>query len=171
LSDYHSVISSKPLPFCPVFLHSKSVWFAIGLAFCLAQPLHNLKWVACHLKPKKEGTLIKRIPLLIIAMAIIGATTVGCAGGPLSTREKAAGIGTLGGAATGAIIGSTVGHAGSGAAIGGALGLGAGALIGDQLQGHEIKNSRQDGKIRKNQPELGRQRQQIEKMVRHQGEY
>jgi outer membrane lipoprotein SlyB len=63
----------------------------------------------------------------------------GCAGGPLTTREKAAGIGALGGAAVGGIVGSTVGHPGAGAAIGGGLGLGAGALIGDQLQGHEYR--------------------------------
>ncbi|MEK7782342.1 MAG: glycine zipper domain-containing protein, partial [Candidatus Binatota bacterium] len=54
---------------------------------------------------------------------------------PLTTREKGAGIGALGGAAAGGLIGSAIGRPGAGAAIGGALGLGAGALIGDQLQG------------------------------------
>ena len=61
-------------------------------------------------------------------------TFAGCAGGPLTTREKAAGIGALGGAAVGAAVGSAVGHPGAGAAIGGGLGLGAGALVGDQMQ-------------------------------------
>jgi len=45
----------------------------------------------------------------------------GCAGGPLSTREKGAGIGALGGAAAGGLVGSAVGHPGAGAAIGGVL--------------------------------------------------
>jgi phage tail tape-measure protein len=68
----------------------------------------------------------------------------GCAGGPLTTREKGAGIGALGGAAVGGLIGSAVGHPAAGAAIGGGLGLGAGALVGDQLQGQEQHNYRQD---------------------------
>ncbi|MBI2121824.1 MAG: glycine zipper 2TM domain-containing protein [Candidatus Sungbacteria bacterium] len=65
--------------------------------------------------------------------------SAGCAGGPLTTREKGAGIGALGGAAVGALIGNQVGkgHPAAGALIGGALGLGTGALIGDQLQGRE----------------------------------
>ncbi len=62
------------------------------------------------------------------ASALVAAALAGCST-PLTTREKGAGIGTLGGAAAGGIIGSTVGHAGAGAAIGGLLGLGAGALI------------------------------------------
>ena len=66
-------------------------------------------------------------------------TFAGCAGGPLTTREKGAGIGALGGAAVGGIVGSAVGHPGAGAAIGGGVGLGAGALIGDQMQGREYR--------------------------------
>jgi len=88
----------------------------------------------------------------------------GCAGGALSTREKAAGIGTLGGAAAGGIIGSAVGRPAAGALIGGALGLGAGALVGDQMQGQEYRNYQQDQQIRRNQ-------QEIERMRRQQGEY
>ncbi|HEV8341253.1 MAG TPA: glycine zipper domain-containing protein [Candidatus Binatia bacterium] len=94
----------------------------------------------------------------------------GCAGGPLTTREKGAGIGTLGGAAAGGIIGSAVGRPAAGALIGGALGLGAGALVGDQLQGQEIQNERQDHEIRRNQAELNRQRQEMDRL-RRQGEY
>ena len=67
-------------------------------------------------------------------------TLVGCAGGPLTTREKGAGIGALGGAAVGGLVGSAVGHPGAGAAIGGGLGLGAGALVGDQIQGREYRD-------------------------------
>jgi phage tail tape-measure protein len=95
----------------------------------------------------------------------------GCAGGPLSTREKGAGIGALGGAAAGGLVGAAVGHPGAGAAIGGGLGLGAGALIGDQLQGHEITNYRQQQQINRNQAETDRNRQDIQRLQRQQGEY
>ena len=49
----------------------------------------------------------------------------------------------MGGAGAGALIGNAVGRPGAGAAIGGVLGLGAGALVGDQLQGHENTNQQQ----------------------------
>jgi outer membrane lipoprotein SlyB len=94
----------------------------------------------------------------------------GCSGGPLTTREKGAGIGALGGAAVGGIIGAAVGHPGAGAAIGGAVGLGSGALIGDQLQGQEHKQVDQQRQIDSNQAELERQRRDLEKL-RKQGEY
>src|SRR5919109_4534878 len=71
---------------------------------------------------------------IAFAMLVIVITGAGCSA-PLTTREKGAGIGALGGAAAGGIIGAAVGHPGAGAAIGGALGLGAGALVGDQLPG------------------------------------
>jgi hypothetical protein len=70
-------------------------------------------------------------------IATITATTAGCAGGPLTTREQGAGIGALGGAAAGAGIGSAFHRPGMGAAIGAATGLGAGALIGDYMQGQQ----------------------------------
>jgi phage tail tape-measure protein len=95
----------------------------------------------------------------------------GCAGGPLSTREKGAGIGALGGAAAGGIVGAAVGHPGAGAAIGGALGLGAGALVGDQLQGHENTNYQQQQQINRNQAETNRNRQDIQRLQRQSGEY
>lgn len=95
----------------------------------------------------------------------------GCAGGPLSTREKGAGIGALGGAAAGGLIGAAVGRPGTGAAIGGALGLGAGALVGDQLQGHENTNSQQQQQINRNQAEINRNRQDIQRMQRQSSEY
>jgi phage tail tape-measure protein len=75
------------------------------------------------------------------ALFLAGALTLmGCAGGPLTTREKGAGIGALGGAAAGGLIGSAVGHPGAGAAIGGAVGLGTGAVIGDQMQRREYED-------------------------------
>lgn len=67
----------------------------------------------------------------------IAAAAAGCAGGPLTSREKGAGIGALGGAAAGAAIGSAFHRPGMGAAIGAGTGLGAGALIGDYMQGQQ----------------------------------
>ena len=95
----------------------------------------------------------------------------GCAGGPLSTREKGAGIGALGGAAAGGLIGAAVGRPGTGAAIGGVLGLGAGALVGDQLQGHENTNYQQQQQINRNQAEINRNRQEIQRQQRQSSEY
>jgi outer membrane lipoprotein SlyB len=95
----------------------------------------------------------------------------GCAGGPLSTREKGAGIGALGGAAAGGLVGAAVGHPGAGAAVGGALGLGAGALVGDQMQGQENTNYQQQQQINRNQAEIDRNRQEIQRQQRQGGEY
>src|SRR5881628_604295 len=108
------------------------------------------------------------VPIFLLVATIFVA---GCAGGPLTTREKGAGIGALGGAAAGGIVGSTVGHPAAGALIGGGLGLGAGALVGDQLQGQEYRNYRQDQEIRRNQADIDRQRRDIERLRRQQGEY
>ena len=113
-------------------------------------------------------TLQKNIPPLLLAAAVF---VSGCAGGPLTTREKGAGIGALGGAAVGGLIGSAVGHPAAGAAIGGGLGLGAGALVGDQLQGQDQQNYRQDEEIRGNQAEIDRQRYEMERLRRQRGEY
>ena len=74
-----------------------------------------------------------------VLIAAMTAATAGCAGGPLTAREKGAGIGALGGAAAGAAIGSAFHRPGMGAAIGAGTGLGAGALIGDYMQGQEEK--------------------------------
>ena len=94
-----------------------------------------------------------------------------CAGGSLTTREKGAGIGALGGAAAGGIIGAAVRRPAAGALIGGALGLGAGALVGDQLQGHENTSYQQQQQINRNQVEIARNRQEIQRMQRQRGEY
>lgn len=95
----------------------------------------------------------------------------GCAGGSLSTREKGAGIGAVGGAAAGGIIGAAVRKPAAGALIGGALGLGAGALIGDQLQGHENVQAQQQQQINRNQADIERQRQEIQRIQRQRAEY
>ena len=112
--------------------------------------------------------LIGKASVLFLAGSI---PVAGCAGGSLTTREKGAGIGALGGAAAGGLIGSAVGHPGAGAAIGGGLGLGAGALIGDQLQGQENTNYQQQQQINRNQAEINRSRQEIERLKRQQSEY
>jgi uncharacterized protein YqgC (DUF456 family) len=89
------------------------------------------------MKNKKEG---HKVSTWIVVLGLIGMTVAGCAGGPLTAREKGAGIGAFSGAAVGGAIGSAKGHPGAGAAIGGAVGLGAGALIGDYIQGQEDSN-------------------------------
>lgn len=109
---------------------------------------------------------IKRISGAVVGMGLVATLVVGCAGGSLTTREKGAGIGALGGAAAGGIIGAAVRHPAAGAAIGGALGLGAGALIGDQLQGRENQAADQDQQIYRNDQELQRQRRDIDQLRR-----
>jgi Mu-like prophage protein len=104
--------------------------------------------------------------IAIIAFLVL----YGCSGGSLTTREKGAGIGAVGGAGAGALIGSAVGHTGAGAAIGGVLGLGAGALVGDQLQGQENVNQQQQQQIQANQAEVERQRLELQRL-KQQREY
>jgi outer membrane protein OmpA-like peptidoglycan-associated protein len=104
-----------------------------------------------------------RVGALLISFLVLGA---GCSGGSLTTREKGAGIGALGGAAAGGAIGAAVGHPGAGAAIGGVLGLGTGALIGDQLQGQEVKQAEQQKAIDQQRVELEKNRALIEEMKR-----
>ncbi|HET8562408.1 MAG TPA: glycine zipper domain-containing protein [Candidatus Binatia bacterium] len=105
-----------------------------------------------------------------VAITLLIISAIGCSGGSLTTREKGAGIGALGGAAVGGIIGAAVGHPGAGAAIGGALGLGTGALVGDQLQGQEVKQQDQQRQIDQNQAEIDRQRRELDRLKK-QGEY
>jgi len=116
---------------------------------------------------KTNYQFVRKAPMLFITGALL---LVGCAGGSLTTREKGAGIGALGGAAEGGLIGLAVGRPGVGAAIGGGLGRGAGALVGDQLQGQENENYRQDQQIRNNQQEIERQQYEINRLKR-QSEY
>lgn len=107
--------------------------------------------------------MIRKSTLLPLALIVFLGATAGCST-PLTTREEGAGIGTLGGAAAGGLIGAAVGHAGAGAAIGGLLGLGGGALIGDQLQGHEIKENEQQQQMNEQQWEINRQQSEIERL-------
>lgn len=102
--------------------------------------------------------------LKVASIGILFVLTSGCAGGSLSTREKGAGIGALGGAAAGGAIGAAVGHPGIGAAVGGTLGLGAGALIGDQLQGQEMKQAEQQKAIDQQRAEIAKNQALIEEL-------
>ena len=96
------------------------------------------------------------------SLMFAAAIAVSACSGPLTTREKGAGIGAVGGAAAGGIIGSAVGHPGAGAAIGGLLGLGGGALIGDQLQGQEQKQAEQQKSIDQQRAEIAKNQALIE---------
>jgi uncharacterized protein YqgC (DUF456 family) len=108
----------------------------------------------------------KKVSGFVAGTALISMLVTGCAGGSLTKREAGAGIGALGGATAGGIIGSAVRHPGAGALIGGALGLGAGALVGDQLQGRDNQALEQDRQIQTNQLELDRQRRELEQLRR-----
>jgi uncharacterized protein YcfJ len=100
-----------------------------------------------------------------MALGVAGMIFAGCSGGSLTTREKGAGIGALGGAAAGGLIGAAVGRPGTGAAIGGAVGLGAGALVGDYMQGQEQQQQYQTNQqqIQQNQQTINRNNQQIQR--------
>ena len=113
-----------------------------------------------------RGIVMKNrsVTLLFVNIALAMAMIVSGCSTPLTTREKGAGIGALGGAAAGGIIGSAVGHAGAGAAIGTALGLGAGALIGDQLQGQEQKQAEQQKSIDQQRAEIAKNQALIEEL-------
>src|SRR5262249_17177262 len=102
--------------------------------------------------------------LKVAAIGILLVVTSGCASASLSTREKTAGIGALGGAAAGGASGAAVGHPGIGAAVGGTLGLGAGALIGDQLQGQEMKQADQQKAIDQQRAEIAKNQALIEEL-------
>jgi outer membrane lipoprotein SlyB len=112
--------------------------------------------------------VIRKSVLTYLALILFVTGFLGCST-PLTTREEGAGIGALGGAAAGGLIGAAVGHAGAGAAIGGLLGLGGGALIGDQLQGQEMKQDEQHQRMDQQQREIDRQQREIERLK--EGEY
>jgi hypothetical protein len=144
------VIASKKLPGKKAF---GTLVLPNELSFCSDSP----------------GGHMKRTLTITVGFFLFS-TALGCSGGGLTTREKGAGIGALGGAAVGGIIGAAVGRPGAGAAIGGALGLGSGALVGDQLQGQEQKQSDQQRQIDANQAELERQRRDLDRLKKS-GEY
>jgi outer membrane protein OmpA-like peptidoglycan-associated protein len=107
---------------------------------------------------------MKYINRLSITTLLVAVVLSGCSGGDLTTREKGAGIGALGGAAAGGLIGAATGHAAAGAAIGGVLGLGAGALVGDQLQGQENRQKEQQKAIDQQRVEIEKNRALMEQL-------
>jgi len=101
----------------------------------------------------------------LATLILVAVTATGCAGGSLTTREKGAGIGALGGAAGGALIGSAFGRPGMGAAIGAGAGLAGGALIGDYMQGREQAEQYEYNQqtIQQNQRTIERNQQQMQR--------
>src|SRR5262245_39309215 len=93
---------------------------------------------------------------------------LGCSS--MSTAQKGAAIGGLGGAAAGGLVGSAVHHPVAGALVGGALGAGGGALIGNQLQGQEEVQYQQQQEINRQSSELNRQREELQRL-KQQREY
>lgn len=69
----------------------------------------------------------------------------------LSPTQQSVGIGALGGAAVGGVVGSFSGNAGLGALIGAGAGAGGGYLYGQSRQSQQPYSSRNDGRYRSNQ--------------------
>jgi phage tail tape-measure protein len=107
----------------------------------------------------------KTSSILMAAIGLTAMTAVGCAGGPMTTREKGAGIGAVGGAAAGGLIGTAFGRPGMGAAIGAGTGLAAGALIGDYMQGQEESQYQYNQQqIQQNQRVIERNRYETQRL-------
>ena len=100
---------------------------------------------------------------LPLVMAFLGCSS-------MSTTQKGAAIGGLEEAAAGGLVGSAVRHPVAGALVGGALGAGGGAIIGNQLQGHEEVQQQQQEEINRQNVEVRRQREELQRLKR-QGEY
>ena len=114
-----------------------------------------------------KNTNRKKFSIWAVAIGLTAMTAVGCAGGPITTREKGAGIGALGGAAAGDLIGAAVRHPAAGAAIGAGVGLGAGALIGDYMQGQEETQYQSNQQpLQQNQRVIERNRQETPRAQR-----
>src|SRR5262252_7074754 len=87
---------------------------------------------------------------LVLVMAFLGCSS-------MTTTQKGAAVGGLGGAAAGGLVG-------------GALGAGGGALIGNQLQGQEEVQQQQQEEINRQSTELKRQRAELQRL-KQQSEY
>lgn len=101
--------------------------------------------------------------LATVSVIMLAVLVLGCSE-PLTTREKGAAIGTLGGAGLGAIIGSATGNAGAGAGIGAAVGLLGGAVIGDQMQARQKQDAETQRRIEAQQAEIDRQQRELEQL-------
>jgi uncharacterized protein YcfJ len=87
---------------------------------------------------------MKRLIALVFSLLMMLAV-IGCAGEPLSTREKGTLLGGAAGAGAGALVGSTVGAPGAGAAIGGVGGALAGYAIGNHMQNEQNERAYRNG--------------------------
>jgi outer membrane lipoprotein SlyB len=105
---------------------------------------------------------MKQAVATVLGMAL-AVFFLGCSE-PLTTREKGAAIGTVGGAGLGAIIGSATGNAGAGAGIGAAVGLLGGALIGDQMQSRQNQDAEVQRRIDAQQAEIDRQQRELNQL-------
>ncbi len=105
-----------------------------------------------------------RVIRSLTILALIAFVLSGCAGQPLSTREKGTIGGGVLGAGTGAIIGSAVGHPGAGAAIGGGLGALAGGVVGNELQNREVAETQLRRRVSRQQRQIEYQRREIAKL-------
>jgi outer membrane lipoprotein SlyB len=106
-----------------------------------------------------------RIALVAWLLATIGCSQFGDPQ-PLTTREKAAGVGTVVGSGVGAGIGSVWGYNVTGGGVGAALGLITGVLIGDHFQELEKRRSELDRRIQESERELQRLCDEVEKLKR-----
>jgi uncharacterized protein YcfJ len=98
-----------------------------------------------------------------VAVILLTMFFLGCSE-PLTTREKGAVYGTVGGAGLGGIIGAAAGNAGMGAGIGAAVGLLGGALIGDQMQARERQEEDVQRRMAAQQAEIDRQQRELDRI-------
>jgi type II secretory pathway component PulM len=82
---------------------------------------------------------VARRATAIVLAAAIALVTAGCAGEPLTTREK----GTL---------------------LGGGLGAATGAIVGAAVQNHEDREKQIEARLRAQQREIEQQRREIERL-------
>jgi phage tail tape-measure protein len=92
----------------------------------------------------------------------------GCAGQRFSTTQKAAGVGTILGAGSGAIIGSAVGHPIAGTLIGAGVGGAGGYAVGRGLQSNEDAQRQTQARVSSQQRQIESQRRQIRQLQQEQ---
>jgi outer membrane lipoprotein SlyB len=126
----------------------------------------KIESVQGQITSKEKENLLRHRFISLIALPLVMAF-LGCSS--MTTTQKGAAIGGLGGAAAGGLVGSAVRHPVAGALGGGALGAGGGALIGNQLQGQEEVQQQQQEEINRQSSELSRQREELQRIKK--GEY
>src|SRR6266436_536547 len=122
----------------------------------------------CRKKMRARSSGGSNMKSIAIRAAAIVLAAAGCAGEPLTTREKGTLLGGGLGAATGSIIGAAVGSPGAGAAIGGAIGGVGGFAVGNSMQNNENAQAQTQGQIQQQQQQLEQQRQQIQQLKQQQ---